>query len=166
MSGQTPNLPLTERRPTLDTYVIVILSGNEAATSAGLVRLATVPDGDWTVMIQATGVAVHSLRAQAPRENLSVRLERAAALSIRVEELVRDSSTIATLRITGADGLRFKSLTWNNGSIDHWRLNAGRLTLDHLPAGRWILSISTSDGRSWNRSVTLDAGTNDEVVFD
>ena len=129
-------------------------------------RLATVPDGDWSVMIEAAGAALRVVRAQAPRENVTVRLERAATLAVRVEELVHDATTVATLRVTGADGLAFKSLAWNGGTVNHWRLSAGRVTLANLPPGRWILSITTTDGRSWERSVSLAAGNNDEEVFD
>jgi len=144
----------------------VVQSGRETATTDGLIRLATVPDGEWTVLIEASGAAVGTLRTRAPREGATVRLEREAMLSVRVEELVQDATTLATLRLTGANGLPFKSLAWNGGMNDHWRLRAGRAVVSHLPAGRWILSINTTDDRTWERVVSLEAGTNDEVVFD
>lgn len=150
----------------LDLSDQVFLNGSASVTSAGRVRLSTIPDGQWRLLLKASGTAVRSLRAQAPQEDLAVELQQAARLHVRVEELADDSSAVATLRIRGDDGLPFKSLGWGGGTEDSWRLFGGEVTLDALPPGRWFLSITATDGSDWQRSVTLATGVNDTVVFE
>ena len=65
----------------------------------------------------------------------------------------------------GDDGRPFKNLGWG-GLEDSWRLFGGEVSIDALPPGRWILSITTTDDRTWQRSVNRVAGGNHPVVFD
>ncbi|MCZ6726890.1 MAG: hypothetical protein O7A98_05985, partial [Acidobacteria bacterium] len=69
-------------------------------------------------------------------------------------------------RIRSETGRPFKNLDWSGAVRQEWSLFAGRVEVDGLSPGRWLLSVSTSDGRSWEGSVRLVAGNNDEVVLD
>ncbi len=151
----------------LDALGGVVASGREPATSDGLVRLASVPDGDWTLVVRGGASATRSLPARAPAEEIAVRLDAAARLTVRVSELVEDASTAATLRLRTPTGQGFKSVRWGGGSpTESWRLFRGETTLEDVPVGRWIVTVDGTDGRSWERTVNLAAGLNDPVTFD
>ncbi|MDH3522577.1 MAG: carboxypeptidase-like regulatory domain-containing protein [Acidobacteriota bacterium] len=158
--------PATISYAVLDLAGRVLASGSAPVTSEGTVRLATVPDGHWRILLQAAGAALRTLSALAPQEDLEVELEREARLEVRVEELAAEATGAATLRITGDDGVPFANLGWTGGLEDRWSLYAGQAAVEALPAGRWFLAIAAPDGRTWQRSVLLAAGANDPVVFD
>ncbi len=60
------------------------------------------------------------------------------------------SNTVATVRLTGADGRPYRSLGWNGEPRSEFRMRSGRLSLETLPPGSWTVSITAADGRSWN----------------
>jgi protocatechuate 3,4-dioxygenase beta subunit len=157
--------PSTVSYAVLDPQDKVFMSGSAPVTNEGRVRLTTIPDGSWTILLKASGAAIRTIQADAPQEELVVALQPAAQLQVRIEELTQDSSAVATLRVVASDGRPFKSIGWR-GLEDRWRLYGGHVSVDGLPPGRWILNITTTDDRSWQRSVALAAGVNDTVVFD
>jgi protocatechuate 3,4-dioxygenase beta subunit len=141
-----------------------VAGGTELATSAGLVRLTTVPDGAWTLLLSSAGSALDTSRVQAPAEERRIQLTSAARLALRIEELGEETAR-ATLTLQSTTGERFRSLDDLGQPRDEWVLFRGRVELDDLPPGRWILTVTASGGRRWERAVTLEAGAN-EVLFD
>ena len=54
----------------------------------------------------------------------------------------------ASLSIVGADGHAFQTLSLGGLLEQSWHLIAGRATIDEVPAGSWIVSVSAPDGRT------------------
>ena len=137
-------------------------SGLHAAGEDGSARLS-IGTGAWELQVATTDSAVWSSRITAPSEPIFVTLEPQALLRVHVPEL-EDTSTLADVRITGADGRAFRSLQWMR-SRDSWPLMRGRADIEGLSAGSWTVRVEAPDGRVWQEQVTLAVGENPELVL-
>lgn len=125
--------------------------------AGGAVRLATVPDGSWRLMVSAAGSASVTVEGVAAGEDVAVFLPPEAALELRIFELEL-SDVLATVELLDAAGRPLQVLDGYQGLTQSWTLTAGRGLVHNLPPGSWTLRVRASDGRSWQQSVVTVAG--------
>ena len=130
-------------------------SGRRSADQNGLVRLPSAPPGSHDLLVKAPGTAVRRQRVEAPGRLVEVALEPACRLEVRVAALVEAGA--ATLRLTGADGVPFVNVRWGDVRQE-WELYRGRQSVSGLPAGSFNVEVTTPDGRTWRRTVSLSPG--------
>lgn len=134
-----------------------VQAGVFASLGDGLVRLSSVPPGEWTVLVSDPGYAVAEVRAKSPSDKPTpITLVPEARLEITVPEL-RDGSAQAEVRITGPDGRAFRQPSWFE-LTDRWRLHQGSAVIRGLPAGLWLVRVSAADGRTWEQSLSAQSG--------
>jgi hypothetical protein len=149
----------------LDPAGGALVAGHYATGENGRVRLSTVPPGQWEIVVSGGGSATSNLRAPAPGPAVSVALRPASGLRIRVPEL-DDPGSVATVRISGADGMPFRSLGWNAQPQSEWRMTGGSMEFRSLPAGSWNVSVTSPDGRSWQGSGVTSAGATADLSLE
>jgi hypothetical protein len=149
----------------LDPAGGALSSGNYATGESGRVRLSSVPQGSWELIVAAAGSATISLQAQAPGPPVPVALQPATGLRISVAELA-DPATIATVRLSGADGRPFRTLSWNAQPQSEWRMTGGQMELQSLPPGTWTVVVTGPDGRTWQGTSTTSAGTTSTLALE
>ncbi len=164
-SGLTLRILLPTGRPA-DYAAVALLDAQGRPVSAearntgenGRFHLERAPAGTWTVVVTSYGIST-VVTATAPGPVVPVDLPAAGSLELRVPSL-EDSQ--ALLRLRGADGQPFRTAS-ASGVRDHWLLRQGRLNLNGVPAGTWMLEISTADGTTRTHTVQLRAGERQSV---
>ncbi len=154
-SGRSPDEVVVA---VLDPGGRAVVSGSFATGENGRVRLSTVPTGSWDLLVGASGSGTASLRVSAPGGPVLVALPPACTLDVSVPGL-EGSQAVATATVTGADGRPFRELARYDDPRGQWRLTAGRVRIEDLPPGTWTVSVSASDGRTWNGSAQTTPGT-------
>ena len=135
-----------------------VLAESRPVGNDGKVRLSSVPAGSWMLLASSAGGALSSAHITVPGDPMTLILPDAARLAIRVPSLVT-SDAIAAVSIIGTDGQALQALDLGGILKQSWPLVAGRGTVEAIPAGNWIVSATTSDGRSWSRPVKTDGRT-------
>lgn len=133
-----------------------IVSGSYATGENGSVHLSTVPPGNWDVLISAPGTSTTSFRVLAPGPRVPVQLNPATRLTIEVPELI-ESGLLATVRLTGADGLPYRTLGWSGQPQSSWQMRGGREIVT-LPPGSWTVHVESRDGHAWTGSTVTQPG--------
>ena len=141
-----------------------LLTGARYATSgAGRVRMTTVPDGAWELLVVAGDSVTAHLPIIAPGPQGGVRLERGGSVRI----LRADLSHKTSVRLTAtAGGGAHQTVTWAGTLRDRWQLWRGGVTVGNLAPGAWTVTAATEDGRSWTETVTVAAGETVEIVLE
>ena len=85
-------------------------------------------------------------------------MQPACGLRVYVREL-SDPVSVATVRVSGADGRQYTALSWGALPRSEWRMTGGQMEFTSLPPGRWTVGVSTLDGRSWQGSTVTTAGS-------
>lgn len=158
-SGETPTL-LHLRL--LSSSGAPVLAESRPVGSGGKVRLSTVPAGSWVLLAASERGALSSAHLTVPGKPVALILPTAARLVVRVPSLAT-SDAIATVSIVGADGQAFQTLGLGGILEQSWPLVAGRAAVEAVPAGNWVVSAMTPDGRTWSMAVTTDGHTNGQV---
>lgn len=131
----------------------------------GRVRLDGLPPGSWDLLVGDGRSAVVRRRVTSPGPPVVIPLERGHLLTVRVPDLA-EVGQFGRVEITGADGRRFIGLGWSGDVQSNWMMNSGEARVDHLPAGRWTVTASTPDGRTWSGSAVTAGGAPAEVVLE
>lgn len=139
-----------------------VLADSRTVNPDGRVRLATVPQGSSTLLVSSTEGALTTLPLTGSGEPVAVTLPDAARLAVRVSPLAT-TDLIATLRILGADGRAFETLGFGGNLEQSWSMVGGKAVVDGVPAGAWVVQVTTQDGRSWTGPAATD-GFNDAAV--
>jgi hypothetical protein len=142
-----------------------LVAGHYATGENGRVRLSSVPPGQWEIVVAAGGSATSNLRAPAPGPAVTVALQPASGLRVHVPELA-DPGAVATVRLTGADGRPFHSLSWNAQPQSEWRMTGGTMEFRSLPAGSWTVSVTSPDGRAWQGSGVTTGGATADLTLE
>ena len=111
------------------------------------------------LLLDAPGSAVRRLAAVTvpTTEPLEIVLADAGGLEVRVPELV-NANLVGSLSAFDAQGQPFRGLGLHGVLEQTWPLPGGTGTLEGLPPGLWTLRAVAPDGRSWERTVTTEAG--------
>lgn len=133
----------------------VVLADSRPVDAAGVVRLSTVPPGAWTFEATGTGGGLASAPLTVPGEPLALVLPDAARLAVRVPALAA-SDDIAALGVRAADGRPLQVLGLGGRPAQQWQVVAGKAVVDGVPAGGWMIEVTTPDGRRWASAVATD----------
>jgi uncharacterized GH25 family protein len=161
-TGAPPN---EVRVAVLDPAGGALVTGSYATGENGRVRLSSVPPGSWTLVVSASGAATQAVQATAPGPALSVRLQPACSLKVRVPELV-GSSALATVTLTDSNGRRYHALSWSGQPRSEWRMSDGRTEFGSLPPGSWTVHVAGPDGKTWSAAATTVTGAPAEVSLE
>ncbi len=131
----------------------------------GRVRLDGLPPGSWDLLVGDGRSAVTRRRVTSPGPPVVIPLERGHLLTVRVPDLA-EVGQFGRIEVTGADGRRFIGLGWSGDVQSNWLMNSGEARVDQLPAGRWTVTASTPDGRTWTGSAVTAGGAPAEVVLE
>ena len=134
-----------------------ITAGRRQADETGGVRLPSVPNGSFDLLVSAPGAAVQRLRVEAPGPEVTVGLQPACSLEVAVADLA-DGETVATLRIFTDDGTPFVEVDWGRVRQE-WLMQRGRHTIGGLAAGGYAVEVTTADGRTWQGTARVSPGT-------
>ncbi|MEM7357334.1 MAG: hypothetical protein AAF657_41345, partial [Acidobacteriota bacterium] len=131
-----------------------ILFDYRSPTADGTVRLASLPPGDWTLVIASWQAGTVRLRAAASSDTLPVALPPGSRLEVRVPALA-DSAQLATLRLTDSANQPFVTIDPQPLRLaETWPVRNGRATVEGLPPGVWNATVTTEDGQSWSAQTT------------
>ncbi|MEZ5332914.1 MAG: carboxypeptidase-like regulatory domain-containing protein, partial [Thermoanaerobaculia bacterium] len=136
---------------------VPIDGGRFMATTAGDVRLASIPDGRWTLVVSSADAAVAEITVQVPGEAETVQLGPGTRLDVVVPALSGPVVPAATLTLQDPLGPFFRHP--GSGELrQRWPIWNGRTTVENLPAGAWIVRVEATDGQRWDETVTVQAG--------
>ncbi len=161
-SGRTPDL-LHAR--VLSPEGLTVVSDTLPVAPDGRVRLTTVPPGSWTLLAATAGGALHQEPLVVPGPTLELTLPGAARVAVRVGEL-GSSDLMASLRLTAPEGTPLRILGLGGALETDWRMIAGHAVVDGVPAGTWIVQVTSSDGRSWAGTAATDGFHDTTVTLD
>lgn len=131
----------------------------------GRVRITAMPAGSWSLLVGGAGSATVRLEVTSPGPSVAVSLPPASQLRVRVPDLA-ESGQLGRVHLTGGDGRRHFSVGWRGAPVGNWTLVAGRTRVDDLPAGRWTVTATTPDGRTWSGTAVTGGGGTAEVVLE
>jgi len=140
-----------------------IVSGSYSTGENGSVRVSTVPPGNWDVLISAPGTSTSSFRVAAPGPKVPVQLKPATRLTIEVPDLA-ESDLFATVKLTGSDGLPYRTLGWSGQLQSSWQMSGGREIIT-LPPGGWTVRVESRDGQVWTGSTVTQPGSDATLVL-
>jgi hypothetical protein len=140
----------------------VILSETRPVGSSGKVRLPSAPAGSWTLLASGTGTALGAVPLTVPGEPAELVLPDAARLTVRIPTLAT-SDAIGSVALFGAEGRVFQNLGVGGSLEQSWPLVAGRVTVEGVPAGSWVVSATAPDGRTWSQAVATNGRTDLQV---
>ena len=152
----------------------ITLLGSDSAgrqfteTRAGFARgtpFPTLPAGEWNLLVSGTGGGVVETRVTVPSEPLQVALPAAGRLRVRVPDLV-ESESPATLTMATIAGQPFRHLAFGGLLEESWRLAGGRVIVEGVPAGQWMLRVQAADGRTWSATAASTGGPDIDVSLE
>ncbi len=152
-SGQ---IPRTVTVVVLDAAGRRVLSELRGLTPEGFTHLATLPAGNWEVLIGAPGAVSTRFSAVVPGEARTVVLPLAGQLLVRVPALARSGLT-ATVALADSSGQPFQGLDLNGELRVRWEAQGGNAVLDGVPSGVWMVSVVAADGQTWQAPATIAA---------
>ena len=77
-----------------------------------------------------------------------------------------DPTSVATVRLSTANGEPFRTLRWNAQPRTEFRISGGRIEMRSLPPGSWNVTVSAPDGRVWQGSTVTDPTTAATLVLE
>ncbi len=128
----------------------------------GRVELPAIPAGVFRVLAQSPGTVLADAMLEVPGEPLTLVLEPAGQLDVRVPALAA-SDAVATLELSGPNQQPWMGLDPYGQPVAAWRLIGGRATLEGVPAGLWSLSVTAADGQTWHGSAAAVPGARSAV---
>lgn len=132
-----------------------VLAESRPVASDGTVRISTAPHGSWVLLAASPDGALTALPLPVPGERAILILPDAARLAVQIPSLA-SSDLLATLNIATSNGQPLQILGPGGSFAQQWQLVAGKTTIEGVPAGNWVVSATTPDGRSWTTAVTTD----------
>lgn len=149
----------------LDGAGQLVTGGTYSTGENGAVRIGSVPNGMWEVLVTADGAAPSSIQATAPGGPFPVTLQPACVLDISAPAFA-DAPGAVTARLTGADGRVFRSpRPWGPPGSD-WPLTRGHTQVTNLPPGEFSVVVTSSDGAVKQGTATTQAGAPATVVIE
>lgn len=143
----------------------VVDGGRLPATADGVVRLASLPAGRWTLLVAAAEAAVAEIGLTAPGEAETVQLAPGTRLEVVVPALAGPVVPAATVGLERPTGETFRHPGWGEPRA-RWSFWNGRAVLENVPAGSWILRVEAADGRRWDETIAVQAGGSQTVEID
>jgi protocatechuate 3,4-dioxygenase beta subunit len=162
-SGQVPSLIHVQVR---DTAGGTVLSETRQADASGEIELSSLPPGSWTLFLRADGGALATAGLVVPSpEPLALTLAPAGRLNVRVPALV-PSDVIGTVRLLGADQQPFWTIGPGGKVEQQWPLVGGKVAVDGVPAGSWLVQVETPDGQRWQGAAVTSGAAEAAVTIE
>jgi carboxypeptidase family protein len=139
----------------LDPAGRLLLSGSYPVSDGGRVRLTEAPAGRWLLLVAAGNTATAARAVDVPGSAVAIDLPEHTRLTVLAPALAGRPG--ATLKITGADGLPYRSLRFSSVR-SAWPLAEGRAELDDLPPGAWQLRVELPGGKAVQGSAVTAPG--------
>ena len=159
-SGQVPSLVHVQVRDA--SSGATTLSETRQADASGEIELS-LPPGTWTLLLRAEGGALATAGLIVPAaEPLALTLAPAGKLNVRVPALVT-SDLIGTVRLLGSDQQPFWTIGPGGTIEQQWRLVGGKVAIDGVPAGSWLLQVEAPDGQRW-QGAAMTSGSAEAAV--
>lgn len=142
-----------------------VLAETRSLDPSGALHLATVPEGNWQLLLGAPGGAVAGSPVLVPGEPVAVTLPVAGRLHVRVPALAT-TNQIATLSLRGSDQQPFWTLGPGGTIRDRWQVIAGNGIVEDLPAGIWQIQVEAPDGHRWTGMATTSGSAETGVALE
>lgn len=154
-SGRYPDFV---RIAALDGSGRAIVQGRFSTGEQGKVHLASLPPGNWELLLATGGAATTRIDVTTPAGPLSLSLEPPTGLEISLPDLDPDAPP-ATLTIVDASGHPFRSIDWDGSPRSHWSIGSDGSEFQTLPAGTWTIRVEDTEGSTWERNVATAPGS-------
>lgn len=148
----------------VDTAGRLVASGVHSAGADGRVRIPDVPSGLWDLILDIAGSPLVSLPVSVPGHTGRVILPEPSALDLRVVPLVEEG-TAAKVRLIDESGRMFR-VPGPGGVSSELLLHAGSGRFERIPAGTWIMTVTTDDDRIWTEHLGLAPGETARVALE
>ncbi len=125
-----------------------VLQQSRGVDAGGRSSFATVPAGDWELVMGAPGASLTTLFVAVPGPPVEVRLLPGSQLVVNIEALA-DSDQLASAVVVGADGRLVEAVVPGGALQDTWTIRAGTGVIEGVPPGVWTVRAQVPDGRSW-----------------
>src|SRR6185295_19878446 len=149
-------IPRTVTVVVLDAAGQRVLSELRGLTPEGFTQLATLPAGQWQVLIGAPGAVSARFSAAVPGEPRTVVLPLAGQLLVRVPALAKSGLT-AIVALADPNGQTSQGMDLNGDFRMRWETQGGSAILDGVPSGVWTVSVVAADGQTWQSAATVAA---------
>ena len=149
----------------LDGSGAAIVAGGYATGEAGSVRVPSVPQGRWDVVISAAGSATTTVGLEAAGAKSVVTLPPASGLRIEVPELAATGG-VASVRLIDDAGRPHRGLGWDGQPRDSWTMVGGTIEISSLPPGRYAVEVGSGGARSFSGEATTAAGTTARLTLE
>ncbi|HEV7514810.1 MAG TPA: carboxypeptidase regulatory-like domain-containing protein [Thermoanaerobaculia bacterium] len=159
----TGSSPATVSAALLDPAGQVLLIGEYPVSDGGRVRISEAPAGHWRLVVAAGNTATATAAVDVPGPRPAITLPDPTHLTVLVPELVGRPGG-ATLEITGADGLPYRSLRFGF-LLQDLKFGEGRIELDDVPPGAWRLRVEVPGGKAREGTAVTAPGVPAEVVL-
>ena len=120
--------------------------------------------GAWELYLDAEGAAPIVVSVTAPGNAGRVVLPRPGGLTVMVPGLSQ-ARVGAKVTLTDAGGKPYR-MPWGGVVQKDFDLYGGMRRFEELPPGPWTLSVSATDGRTWQGSATVVPGGMAEVTLE
>ncbi len=115
-----------------------------APGEGGLLRLTSVPRGEWTLLVGGWNLPVVRRQVSSPGDAGDLVIPPPGALRVRVPALAEGA--LSTLRLVGADGQPYVYPSGLQPRSDY-PMNGRERLLGGLPPGPWRVEVTAADGR-------------------
>jgi hypothetical protein len=163
VQDSTGTSPSTVFAALLDPAGQPLLSGNYPVGEAGRVRISEAPAGRWLLVVAGGSTATATAAIALPGPGPVVTLPDRTRLTVLVPELAGKPGG-AKIRITGADGLPYRSLRFGF-LLPDLQIFDGRLDLEDQPPGAWQVQVELPGGKLRQGSAVTAPGAPAQVVW-
>lgn len=146
----------------LDAAGVPVTAETRLPDAAGQVRLATLPPGEWQLLVSAPGGATVSRTIVVPGETIPVTFPPAGRLQVQVPALAA-TDRLATASLFGSDQQALAILGPGGQLQMSWLVKAGQATIEGVPQGVWLVRVESTDGRLWS-GPAVTTGSRDAAV--
>ncbi len=161
-SGQVPSRMHVQVR---DASGGTVLAETHEVDASGEIELS-LPPGSWTLFLRADNSALATAGLMIPAAGpLALTLAPAGRLNVRVPALVT-SVLIGTVHLLGSDQQPFWTLGPGGRVEQQWSLVGGKVVIDGVPAGSWLLQVETPDGQRWQGAAVTSGAAEAAVTIE
>ena len=157
--------PLWVHLRAYDGRGMLVLAETRQRGPDGTTRFATLPAGDWRLVVGASEAGTTTLQASVPGDAHEVVLPAAGRLVVRVAALV-ESDAVGAVAVAGTDGRPFQAFAMGGALVDQWPLIGGRAVIEGVPAGQWTIRAEAVDGQAWSGAVVTTGGPDVGVALE
>jgi uncharacterized GH25 family protein len=157
--------PRSVRVAATDAAGLTVVSQIEGGLAeGGRLRLASLHEGEWTIVLDGGPEAIAMGNARVPGPPLRLTVAPAAYLHVRLPGV--SQGTEATVQLLDGQGRPLRLPGHGAAASDRWPLlGEGWAFVPAIPPGVWTI-VATADGRRWTTALALAPGEHRTVTLE